>query len=157
MTLPPTTCKRASCTLLAVLGLACGCAAPRSTGSARVGTFENISDSSATLDLSFIRSVQPPYERERRIPIGSRWVWTTILRDSSLRQYQVSVELYAKHSQLGWMANSCPVWSLTVGGRSTSKDTEGYGHWPWEGTLEIEGVKLGVYNTGEQAMVYIAQ
>lgn len=138
-----------------LLSVTWGCAAPG--GITRIGTLENISDSSATLDLSFIRAVTPTRACRERIPIGSRWTWDLTLSDSGGRRIPTRVELSARHLQWGWMAYSCPVWTLSADGRSASKDTEGYGHWLWEGNLQVGTVKLAVYNHGKQAMVYLAE
>lgn len=90
--------------------------------------------------------------------IGSTTVWKNTFCDYNNKKYNAVVTLYIKEYRNGWAVSACPVYKLTVNGKSVIKDAQGYGHMRWSGSLVVNGIKLDVtgyeYGTHE-AKVYI--
>jgi len=114
------------------------------SGATRTGTFTETREGSATLDLSFVGSIQG-YRPGESVPIGLTYVWNTTFQDFQERAYDVTVVLRTKAYVNGWYRQSCPIWELRVNGHSVAKDTQGHGHWHWTNELSVSGVTLNVY------------
>jgi hypothetical protein len=82
---------------------------------------------------------------EGQIPVGTTREWRMDFVDRSGTSHRIGVKLYAKSSGL---FASCPVWSLTVDGKTISRDMQGYGHWPGKVGLRIDPVVLFIDVTG---------